>query len=638
MGGIGKTALAIETAHKACAAEWFPGGTLFVDLQGYDDNPVTADQAVLALLDALGVRGADLPTTAARQYATYHALLAGRRDRMLLILDNASDPAQYLPLLPGTDRHRVLITSRDRPDSLTGVRLIDLETLPEDDSVALITRALHDADERDDRPAREPDALHELTALCGHLPLALQIAAAMLRRRWSRGIASLVAEIKEAEDPTVALDNGNRGTDQYGRPLVLRPVLETSYRRLPPDQARLLRLLALAPGRETGTDAVAALADLDTEATVRRLEDLAASCLVTPIRADEGSANGVRWRLHDLVRAYAAGVAASCPRLVAEGAAARARVLEFYRLCALDADALLRASEERPVPGRFANRREALAWLDRERAALVGAVQWAREEPYSPAAVRLALHLMGYNLDWRRYCHDWIAISRPACQAAYRLGDQVSAARILNSLGFALRELGHIKQAMAAHTRAGELYQTADDARGEAKAWNNIGLCLLALGEVEEAIEALTHSWIIHHDTEYLTGEATALLNLGNAFSAANRPTEAIDAYIRAIELHHANGDFIDEARSWSNLGITQKETGHFAEAVECYLRAQKIYRDFGNWQGVGETYANLAIAHASVGRHAESRILGFQSAAAYIQAGDTVNADKVRAWAEEQR
>ncbi|NGO49513.1 NB-ARC domain-containing protein, partial [Streptomyces ureilyticus] len=322
MGGIGKTALAVEAAHQACAKGWFPGGTLFVDLRGYDDAPVTADQAVLALLDALGVRGPDLPQTTARQYDAYHALLAERQDRTLLILDNTSDPSQFLPLLPGTDHHRVLITSRDRPDSLP-VRLIDLETLAPDDSAALVTRALHDADERDDRPSREPDALRELTSFCGHLPLALQIAAAMLRRRRHRDIASLVTEIKEAADPTAVLDNGSRGTDLYGRSLVLRPVLETSYRRLPPDQARLLRLLALAPGTETGAEAVAALAGLDMGAALGLLEDLAATHLVTPVQGGEGSASGVRWRLHDLVRAFGVGVVAGDAGFREEGEAAR---------------------------------------------------------------------------------------------------------------------------------------------------------------------------------------------------------------------------------------------------------------------------------------------------------------------------
>ncbi|MGH1552536.1 hypothetical protein ACRAWF_11850 [Streptomyces sp. L7] len=112
-----------RAAHRARAQ--FPGGTLFVDLRGYDDDPATADQAVLALLDAPGVRGRDLPPTAERQYDVYRGLLAGRRERMLLILDNASDPSQYVPLLPGTDHHRVIITTRDRPDALP-VRLIDL--------------------------------------------------------------------------------------------------------------------------------------------------------------------------------------------------------------------------------------------------------------------------------------------------------------------------------------------------------------------------------------------------------------------------------------------------------------------------------------------------------------------------------
>ncbi|NEY36575.1 regulator, partial [Streptomyces sp. PRKS01-65] len=318
MGGIGKTALAVEAAHRACGQGWFPGGTLFVDLRGYDDDPVTADQAVLALLDALGVRDRDLPPTAERQYDAYRALLADRRDRTLLILDNASDPSQYLPLLPGTDHHRVLITSRDRPDALA-VRLIDLETLAPDDSVALVTRALHDTDERDDRPAREPDALRELAGLCGHLPLALHIAAGMLRRRRHRDIASLVTDIREAGDAAAFLDGGSPGTDLYGRSLALRPVLETSYRRLPAEQARLLRLLCLAPGAETGTEAIAALADLDVKSVVALLEDLAASHLVTVVRGGNGAASAARWRVHDLVRVFGAGVVAGDVVLREEG-------------------------------------------------------------------------------------------------------------------------------------------------------------------------------------------------------------------------------------------------------------------------------------------------------------------------------
>ncbi|MFD9326849.1 tetratricopeptide repeat protein [Streptomyces sp. NPDC060065] len=636
MGGIGKTALAVETAHQACTQGWFPGGTLFVDLRGYDDDPVTADQAVLALLDALGVRGPDLPPSTARQYDAYRQLLAERQHRMLLILDNASDPAQFLPLLPGTDRHRVLISSRDRPDALTGVRLVNLETLPPDDSAALITRALHDADDRDDRPAREPDALRELTSLCGHLPLALQIAAAMLRRRRHRGIASLVDEISKAGNALAALDHGTRGTDQYGRSLVLRPVLETSYRRLPPDQARLLRLLALAPGTETGTDAVAALADLDTEATVSLLEDLAAACLVSPVWAEEGPAGGVRWRLHDLVRAFGVGVVAGDAWWVEEGDEARGRVLDFYYAWADAADAWLRWLPGRPVPGRFGGRPEALAWLDQERAGLVAAVGWADGERYAGTAVRLAADL-AYYLNWRRYFDDWVAVGRASLEAAGRSRDRTAEAVTWDNFGFALRKAGRVAEAIEAHTRARDLFQAAEDHR-EAIAWDHLGFALRRAGRVAEAIEAHSRARNLHQAAGDRHREAISWHNLGIALHAAGQVAEAIEALTRARNLHQAAGDRHREAIAWNNLGVALHTADRVEEAVKAHGRALEVFREFEDWYATGQVLYALALIHKSAGRPAEAHASWLQAADAYTRADATAEADEARTWAEEQQ
>ncbi|NUT26543.1 MAG: tetratricopeptide repeat protein [Streptomyces sp.] len=628
MGGIGKTALTVEAAHRACAQGWFPGGPLFVDLRGYDDDPVTADQAVLALLDAMGVGGADLPQAAARRLDTYRTLLSERENRTLLILDNASDASQFLPLLPGTGRHRVLITSRDRPDALP-LRLIDLETLAPDDSVALVTRALQGADERDDRPAREPQALRELTALCGHLPLALQIAAAMLRRRRHRGIASLVAEVMEAEDPTTVLDNGSPGTDLYGRSLALRPVLETSYGRLPPERARLLRLLALAPGSDASTSAVAALTGLSTDIAVRLLEDLASAGLVTPVPAG----GHVRWRLHDLVRAFTVGVVTGDAGLREEGETARERLLNFYLGWAYQAAARLRWLPGLEEP-RFADRRSALAWLDGERAGLIAAVQWAGEERYGQQAVELAAYLEQY-LRWRRHFDDGITVARAAREAARRAVDLSHEARAEVCLGNALQGAGRPEEAIDAHTRARDLYQTAGNGRDEAVAWHSLGNALAAAGRAEEAIDAHTRARDLYRAAGNGRDEADSWNSLGNALRATGRAEEAIDAHTRARDLYQTAGDRHREGTAWHNLGLALWKSGRVKEAIKAYGKDLEICREFEDWYGVGQTLEKLALACRTINLPAEFRACLLQAAHAYSQANAPTEAANAQSGAD---
>jgi len=632
MGGIGKTALALEAAHRARANGWFPGGSLFLDLRGYDDNPLTADQAVLALLPVLGVRDEDVPSTPAARFDAYRDLLAERRDRMLLILDNASDPSQFLPLLPGTDHHRVLITSRDRPVSLP-VRIIDLGTLDPDESVALVAGTLRAGDEGDVRPAHEREALRELAALCGHLPLALQIAAALLRENPHRTIASLVAEIREADDPIAALEAGSP-SDPDGHVPAVRPVLEASYRRLPAGEARLLRLLCLAPGPDTGTEAVAALADVTPGTARYLLGRLAATHLVTPVHGGEGSPSAPRWQLHDLVAAFGAAVVAGDAELRQEGNAARERLLAFCLRWAEAADDRLRWLPGRPEPERFADRAQALAWLDEERAGLVAAVSWAREEEFAGPAVRLAGCLSAY-LGWRRYFDDWITVARVAREAALRMGDGRSEAAAWSDLGLALRGAGRVREAVEAGTRAVELHQAIGDRHGEATAWTNLGLALQETGRLDEAINAHARARDLHQAVGARHSEATAWNNVSLALGQMGRVEEAIAATTRARDLHRAVGDRHSEATAWHNLGLALGQAGRAAEAVEAYGRALAIYQEFEDWYGAGRTFENLALTHQSAHRRAEARSALLRAADAYVRANASSEAAEARARAE---
>jgi DNA-binding SARP family transcriptional activator len=103
--GTGKTWLALHWAHGHAAD--YPDGQLFVDLNGSDPADV-----VRAFITALGTAPDGIPPEPHAQTALYRTLLADRR--MLIVLDNAADTAQVVPLLPGTPRCRVIVTSRER--------------------------------------------------------------------------------------------------------------------------------------------------------------------------------------------------------------------------------------------------------------------------------------------------------------------------------------------------------------------------------------------------------------------------------------------------------------------------------------------------------------------------------------------
>ena len=141
--GIGKSALATVWAHRA--AGHFPDGQLYVNLKGFGPaaRPVLPEQAIRGFLQALGVPSAEIPESPDAQAALYRSVLAGKR--VLVVLDNARDADQVRPLLPGSSRCAVLITSRARLDGLVatvGARILTLDVMSEAEARELIVRRL----------------------------------------------------------------------------------------------------------------------------------------------------------------------------------------------------------------------------------------------------------------------------------------------------------------------------------------------------------------------------------------------------------------------------------------------------------------------------------------------------------------
>lgn len=577
-GGVGKTWLALQWAH----GHDFPDGALHVDLRGFDParQPVPVEVALRGFLRALGV--AEPPVELDDQVALYRTITAGRR--MLVVLDNARDAAQVVPLLPaGTAT--VLVTSRNRLHGLVtahGARPVPLTSLNTGDAHEVLHAHLSAFRRQDDG---EP-AWGEVVELCGGLPLALGIAAAR-----AHAVPDLVLELRE--DRLGALDGGDLSAS-------LRAVFSWSLRALDAETVEVFGLLGLAPGPDVSLEAAGALAGRQVRHDLRRLED---AHLV------EQHVPG-RYRLHDLVRIFAA-------EQHADPAATR-RLVDFYLGTAFAADRRLQLYRLPIDVTPLAAPADPLAWFAAEHACLRAVQRRAIELGWDHDVWRLAWVMDGYH-QWRGLLLDLKAAWTDGLAAADRIGDRLARHLGRRTVAIANSQLGDTATAMAqlddamrfadgvniTHTefsmarvlahqgdyaRALELaqrglqaYERLEDAdlwlalAHTAVGWYGMQLGSRDSTHVERALELCRK----HGDR---IGEAENLANLGYLRALQSREDESLDLYRRSLELMRAADTPFGEAITLEEMGHALKLLGRdpsaaYAEAVELYRSQYKMHK-----------------------------------------------------------
>ncbi len=292
--GVGKTALAVHWAHQV--ADRFPDGQLYVDLQGFDPSgdPLAPADVIRSFLQTLGRPSARLPSAGHAATGMYRSSLAGLR--VLIVLDNARDPKQVRPLLPGNPACTVVVTSRNQLTGLVvaeGARPLFLDVLTWADALELLTRRLGSQ-----RLATEPRAAEELVGLSARLPLALAAVAARAAASPRLTLRDLVAELRDSDHRLDAVETGESATS-------LRAMLAGSYRQLTDPAARMLGLLGMRSGPEFTAGGAASLAGVPVAQARALLRELVRASLVTEHHPAD------QFALSAFVRSYATERAAA---------------------------------------------------------------------------------------------------------------------------------------------------------------------------------------------------------------------------------------------------------------------------------------------------------------------------------------
>ncbi|WP_290864523.1 AfsR/SARP family transcriptional regulator [Hamadaea sp.] len=584
MAGVGKTTLVVHAAHRF--ADRYAEGQLFVDLRAHTAGQamMTASDALHVLLRQLGLPADHIPLGETERAALWRTELANRS--VLVVLDNAADAEHVRPLLPGATRSLLLITSRRRLTDLDGAYALSLDVLPASDAITLFSSVVGD------RARNEYAAAGDVLRLCGHLPLAVRIAAARLHHRPQWTVAYLADRLRDERRRLAELATGERG---------VAAAFNLSYQQLPPSQQRMFRLLGLHPGRDVETHAAAALADVDPTDAEADLEHLLDSHMLT--QHEPG-----RYTFHDLLREHARATGAATDDET-DRQMALTRLFDFYLHTAAAAiDVLYPDSKHRRPEVPRSERRftdtEATAWLDAERTNLTAVCAFAADHNWPTHATNLATTLYRYLFN-NVYDIDARTTYTAALAAGRRTGDHLSQSRALSDLGWLSFVRGGYADALDLFGQAIAQALAAGDETAQARAQHGMASVHQQRRNGAEALRRFTAALELFRGRDDRFGQAVTLNSLGALHEQAGHFAEALDALTRAREVFRSLGTDGGEADVLNNLGLVHRRQGRLADAHHCYRLALETYRESGIRRSEARSLNGLAAVAADAGDRA---------------------------------
>ncbi|HEU4322171.1 MAG TPA: tetratricopeptide repeat protein [Roseiflexaceae bacterium] len=549
IGGVGKTQLAVELAHRY--GRYFGGGVFWLSCA----DPAGIAAEVAACGRTMGLYRDAEQLTQDEQVARVRAAWASELPR-LLIFDNCEEEAILRTWKPTTGASRVLVTSRRATWSATlGVTTQPLDVLPLPESVALLRKHC---------PALAEAEAEAISEELGRLPLPLHLAGHFLARYSAITPAAYLAKLRSPallEHPSL-VGRGVQDMPTEREPHVAR-AFALSFERLDASDeidalalALLARAACLAPSVPFPRDLLVATVEIPSDEAERELAVTDALDRLVGLGLLEQ--DGEQLRLHRLLAAYTQNILRDDDALP---------VVEWVVNCAA-----ARANETK-VPQVMQPTLPHLRHL----------VQQADKREDNAAAT--LCNNLGFYLNMVGAYGDALPLYKRVLAISERVlgSDHPQTAWSLNNLAYLFQAQGAYEQARPLYERALAIQERVlgSDHPQTAACLNNLALLHHAQGAYGRALPLLERALAVrervlgsdHPDT------ATSLNNLAGLHRAQGEDERALPLLERALAISERvlGSDHPNTAACLNNLAGLHRAQGENERALPLFERALAI-------------------------------------------------------------
>jgi len=591
-GGVGKTRLALTTAHVLQG--YFKAGVVWLDLAPISD-PSQLVQAAVSVLN--------IPMQSEHDLNDLLVNFIGTK-QMLLVLDNCEHVligvVQLLGLLlPGCPRLHLLATSRvslnmdgevvytvlplpvpELPQAQTESSLAALQS---NESIQLFLERAMAVQPTLALSRYNQSAVVRICWQLDGIPLAIELAAACLRLLTPQQIADRLSDVLR-----LLARSGPAGLRRHQ---TLRATLDWSHDLLSAAEKTFLRRLAIFSGSFTleAAEAVCSDGELKTDSVI----GLVAALIDHSLLSVEITASEARYRLHEVTRQYA------LEKLVEAGEVElmRARHLDYYCNLAEQAEPLLRRSEQ-------------VIWLhrlDQETDNLRAALRWATRQGRAEEA-QMALRMAGALwLYWYIRCHwdEGLRWSEAVLQASQPLPIlDALRVKVLNAVASFSLYMGELESATQ-HARAClSASQRAGDLEGMILSLHQLGLIAMrkvGLGTPGQYLQAgldlarqIEDPWLV----SFLLGDLGLLARIQENWQLSR------EFYQQQLEVSRANGDRYTRCFALILLADIALHLDDLTQAGEYIRLGLELAREMGNMRAQAACLSNDALLAFQAGQY----------------------------------